>query len=126
MDRGWLTMGAAHLAAPCVLAAWARVWSPLAPMDGAQAREDWLRALHHLRLGWRGATLAPDHLSVACEVVAAAVENDDRVLVAELLTRYLRPWAAEAVRRAAAEASPAARLPECFAADLELLQESAR
>jgi TorA maturation chaperone TorD len=87
-------------------------------MDGSQAREDWLRAIHHLQLTWNDRVIAPDHLASACEVMAAAVANDDRVLVRELLARYLDPWCAAAAERLAGNDSPAAPLVECFRADL--------
>jgi hypothetical protein len=93
----------------------------LVGMDGAQAREDWLRAIHHLRLVWNGRVLPPDHLAAACEVTAAAVANDDRVLVRELLARYLDPWCAAAGARLMGNDSPAAPLVDCFRADLAML-----
>lgn len=93
----------------------------LVGMDGSQAREDWLRAIHHLELAWRDRVLPPDHLAIACEVLAAAVENDDAVLVRELLARYLDPWCAAAAARVADETSPAVALVAAFRTDLAAL-----
>lgn len=150
-----------------VLAAWARVWSPLLTreerrpswealglpgpiddvepdfwrlyhaavpvppvplllhsllaMDGAQAREDWLRAIHHLSLAWKDRVLPPDHLAAACEVLAVAVEYDDRVLVAELMRRYVDPWCETATGRLAEYDCVAAALVGCFVDDLAAL-----
>lgn len=87
-------------------------------MPGAGAREDWLRAIGFLDLRWRDRPLPPDHLAVACEVVAAAVENGDLVLVSELRARYLSPWCRIAGERLAGDGSPLAALPGCFAADV--------
>ncbi|MCC6765534.1 MAG: hypothetical protein IT293_12815 [Deltaproteobacteria bacterium] len=109
----WRVFHAALPAPPVPLLAHA-----LLGMDGAQAREDWLRAIHHLRLAWSDRVLPPDHLAIACEVLAAAVENDDAVLVRELRARYLDPWCAAAAERLAGDDSPVAMLPACFRADL--------
>jgi hypothetical protein len=95
----------------------------LTGMDGSQAREDWLRAIHHLQLEWTDRVIAPDHLATACEVLAAALENDDRVLVRELLARYLEPWCAEARRRLAETGTAAATILQCFSADVAGLAE---
>ncbi|MCC6846883.1 MAG: hypothetical protein IT294_00170 [Deltaproteobacteria bacterium] len=109
----WRVFHAAHPAPPAPLLAHA-----LLGMDGAQAREDWLRAIHHLRLTWSDRVLPPDHLAIACEVLAVALENDDAVLVRGLCTRYLDPWCAAAAERLAGEDSPVAMLPACLQADL--------
>lgn len=93
----------------------------LAGMDGSQAREDWLRAIHHLQLAWSDRVIPPDHLAAACEVLAAAVEYEDRVLAGELLARYLEPWCAAAVQRLSDQESPARDLVDCFVADLALV-----
>ncbi len=101
--------------------------APLAPLllhclvgvDGAQAREDWLRAIHHLALVWSDRVLPPDHLAIACEVLAVAVENDDGVLVRELLARYVDPWCAIAAERLVGDEAPAAALVASFRADLD-------
>jgi hypothetical protein len=93
----------------------------LAGMDGAQAREDWLRAIHHLQLEWSDRVISPDHVAAACEVLAAAVENDDRVLVRELFARYVDPWCAEATKRLADHPSPARDLLDSFVTDLALV-----
>lgn len=90
----------------------------LVGMDGSQAREDWLRAIHHLALVWSDRVLPPDHLAIACEVLAVAVENDDGVLVRELLVRYVDPWCAAAEARLVDVESPAAVLVASFRADV--------
>lgn len=91
----------------------------LVGVDGSRAREDWLRAIHHLQLVWNDRVLAPDHLAIACEVLAAAVENDDAVLVRELLARYVHPWCAAAAASLAGDEAPAAALVAAFRADLD-------
>jgi len=90
----------------------------LLAMDGSRAREDWLRAIHHLSLAWKDRVIPPDHLAAACEVLAVAVEYDDRVLVAELLRRYVDPWCDVASRCLEEHDCEAAALVDYFEADL--------
>jgi hypothetical protein len=87
--------------------------------DGGRAREDWLRVASHLGLTWsEDRTLPPDHLGVACELLACALRAEEDVLVRELCARYLLPWCEAARARLAAEAGPLGELPARFAADL--------
>jgi hypothetical protein len=86
--------------------------------DGGQSREDWLRVASHLGLTFSDHTLPPDHLGIACELLACALRDEEDVLVRELCTRYLRPWCAWARSRLAAEAGPLGALPARFEADL--------
>lgn len=64
----------------------------LLELDGAAAREDWMRAANYLDLTWSHALLAPDHLGPACEIFAMAVEREEPVIIDTLATRYLAPW----------------------------------
>lgn len=86
--------------------------------DGGQAREDWMRVASHLGLTWSEHTLPPDHLGIACELLACALRNDEDVLVRELCTRYLRPWCDWARVQLAGEEGPLGALPVRFEADL--------
>jgi hypothetical protein len=66
-------------------------------LDGARTREEWLRITQVLELEWSDATrLPPDHVAPACEVLALALDWNERVLAHEILSRYMRPWAARA------------------------------
>jgi hypothetical protein len=93
--------------------------------DGGRGREDWLRIASHLGLVWSEHTLPPDHLGVACEILACAIHGEEDVLVREACARYLRPWCEAAHARLAAEAGPLAALPARFAADLREIVELA-
>lgn len=74
-------------------------------LEGAGAREDWMRAANYLEIGWNAAVLPPDQLGPACEIFALAVEREEPVIVATLAERYLLPWIerAQLVLDAAAE-----------------------
>jgi len=87
-------------------------------LEGSSAREDWLRVIHHLRLEWSEHRLPPDHLGIACEVFACAIEAREPVLVRELRKRYLLPWCDVAIARLAAVAHPLVFVPERFHSDL--------
>lgn len=146
--------------------AWARIWSPVAPLDwrdeawrllafprqwtdcesdftsaflvglpapdvplllhaalgldGGVVREDWVRVIAHLELRWSNLSLPPDHLGVACEVLACAIERDEGVLIRELVKRYLDPWCAVARERLTGHADGIQQLPERFARDLAI------
>lgn len=84
--------------------------------EGGHVREEWMRVIRLLDLEWGDETLPPDHLAVACEVFAAAVENGDETLTRELAERYLVPWCRAADSRLAADRSALAVLPSAFAA----------
>lgn len=86
--------------------------------DGGSVREDWMRVLRFLELRWNDKTLPPDHLAVACDILACAARQGEHVLFHELRTRYLDPWCTTAKRRLAGKASAIASLPATFAADL--------
>lgn len=87
-------------------------------LEGASAREDWLRVIHHLHLTWNEQRLPPDHLGIACEVFACAIEACEPVLVRELRQRYLRPWCEVAIERLGAREHPLVFLPERLRDDL--------
>jgi nitrate reductase assembly molybdenum cofactor insertion protein NarJ len=87
--------------------------------EGAQLREELTRVASFLQLRWRDRILPPDHLAAACELLAAALENGDDRLAAELRHRYLQPWCAVARTRLTADASPLLALVDTFAQDLD-------
>lgn len=86
--------------------------------DGGRAREDWMRVASHLGLRWSEHSLPPDHLGVASELLACALQAEEDVLVRELCERYLRPWCEVARARLGGDEGPLATLPARFAADL--------
>jgi TorA maturation chaperone TorD len=88
--------------------------------DGASVREDWMRVIGHLGLRRNGRTLPPDHLGVACDVLAAAIQHEEAILIGELRKRYLDPWCAVAAQRLEATAVVGG-LPRRFALDLATL-----
>jgi len=87
-------------------------------LEGARAREDWMRAMSYLKLHFDEFHLPPDQLGAACEVYACAIESEEPVLIEELCRRYLLPWCRFARERLAQEESRLAFLPEQFEADL--------
>ncbi len=87
--------------------------------DGGTAREDWMRVIQHLELRWNEQTLPPDHLGVACDVLACAITREESVLIRELRKRYLEPWCAIASERLAGMDETIAHLPQAFAVDLQ-------
>jgi len=87
-------------------------------LEGARAREDWMRAMSYLKLRFDEFHLPPDQLGAACEVYACAIESEEPVLIEELRRRYLLPWCRFARQRLAREESQLAFLPEQFEADL--------
>jgi hypothetical protein len=89
--------------------------------EGGACREDWMRVISHLGLVWDDKHLPPDHLGAACEVLACAIEREERVLVRELCERYLLPWCSAASACLKDEDSVLAALPEQLALDLGAL-----
>ncbi len=87
--------------------------------NGGTVREDWMRVIQHLELRWNEQALPPDHLGVACDVLACAITREESVLVDELRKRYLDPWCVIASERLAGKDDAVVDLPEAFAADLE-------
>lgn len=70
----------------------------LADSDGSTLRESLLRVAEHLEVETSGQRLPPDHLTLACELYALAIEREEPVLVAELMRRCIAPWAEAAQR----------------------------
>lgn len=60
--------------------------------SGDAVRMDMLRAMSHLGIKAGDHMLAPDHLAIVCEVLAAALAADETVIVSEICRRYLVPW----------------------------------
>lgn len=88
--------------------------------DGGAVREDWMRVIAYLGLRFGERMLPPDHLGGACEAIAFAIEREERVLIRELVRRYVEPWCGVASERLAASRRDdvVARLPGLFAAQL--------
>ncbi len=87
-------------------------------LSGDHTREEWMRVLAWLDLEFGEIRLPPDHLAIACEALAVALQRGERVVCEELGNRYLRPWAGEAVRRLEAAGSNLTELPRRFAETL--------
>lgn len=100
--------------------------SPIVPLlihaavsrDGTAVREEWMLVINHLDLRWSENVLAPDHLGVACEILAVAVARDEDVLVAELCSRFLMPWCEYASQTLTGCSETIQALPELFAITL--------
>ena len=90
-------------------------------IPGDSAREDWMRSLNYLGLEWKEKLLPPDHLAVACDVLAYAAQQGETVLVRELIERYLIRWSACASARLEDSATACAKLPEYFLRDVRAL-----
>ncbi len=89
------------------------------PGDGA--REDWMRVMNYLNLEWKDRVLPPDHLAVACDVIAWAASRGETLLVSELVSRYLLRWCIFAGERLGDDYGVCAALPARFEQDLESL-----
>jgi len=87
-------------------------------IPGASAREDWMRSLNYLGLEWKSNVLPPDHLAVACDVIAYATGQGESVLVRELIERYLERWCVNAAEKLRQSSSACARLPSQLSSDL--------
>jgi len=109
-------MGAFHVGQP----------SPPVPLllhaalnqDGGAVREAWMRVMEHLHLVWNDVLLPPDHLGLACELFAIALEQKEGVLVAELAERFLIPWCGLAISVLQDDAALLSML-NCFEKDLD-------
>jgi hypothetical protein len=86
--------------------------------EGGAVREDWMRVIRHLGLRWNEQALPPDHLGVACDVLACAIQHEEGLLIRELRKRYLEPWCAVASERLTGNNDTLERLPKLFRADL--------
>jgi hypothetical protein len=93
---------------------------------GDSAREDWMRVLAWLDLAFGDVRLPPDHLAIACEVLAVAQARNERVILHELLERYVRPWCDVARHRLERTGSPLLPVVERFSAMLADADETVR
>jgi TorA maturation chaperone TorD len=89
-------------------------------LDGANVREDWMRAANYLGLEMTGNRLPPDHLAAASEVFAIVLERREPVLARELCERYFLPWCSFATQKLSEVAPALASLPVQFRDDLNL------
>jgi hypothetical protein len=69
---------------------------------GDSVRMDFLRAMSHLNVKAGDHMLPPDHLAVACEIMASALAADEPVIVQAICERYLSPWCDASIDRLAA------------------------
>jgi len=69
---------------------------------GDSVRMDFLRAMSHLNVKAGDHMLPPDHLAVACEIMASALTADEPVIVQAICERYLAPWCDASIDRLAA------------------------
>ncbi|MEN9356261.1 MAG: hypothetical protein RL695_432 [Pseudomonadota bacterium] len=93
-------------------------------IDGAGAREDFMRAADHLGLSWGHARLSPDQLGPACEILAMAVEQEEPVIIQHLVKTYFLPWLDLAQEQLDASTEP--QLARMLALFREHLQEAQR
>lgn len=68
------------------------LFSALLQRESGACREEWMRIAHYLDMRRVGASLPPDHLALACEIMAHAWVRREDVLMAGMLSRYLLPW----------------------------------
>lgn len=68
------------------------LFSSLLQREASACREDWMRVASHLGMKRTGASLPPDHLALACELLAHAWTAGEKVLLEAGLERYLIPW----------------------------------
>lgn len=85
--------------------------------DGAHLRETLLRVAGHLEVEPGVQRLPPDHLALLCELLALAIEREERVLVKELIERYLEPWVQAALAAVPAGQAGTRELLLAFADD---------
>ena len=85
--------------------------------DGGAVREAWMRVMEHLHLVWNDVLLPPDHLGLACELFAIAIEKQEEVLVKELAERFFIPWCALACETLERDVELYSLL-QCFEEDL--------
>lgn len=81
---------------------------------GDHVRMEWMRVMAHLGLKPGADMLQPDHLAVACEVLAQAVARGEDLIVDELLSRYMSPWCDEALARLSDQDQRLLRVVERF------------
>lgn len=60
--------------------------------EAGACREEWMRIAEHLGMQRVGASLPPDHLALACELLAHAFAQAEPVLITGMVERYLQPW----------------------------------
>lgn len=97
--------------------------SVLLQREGGSCREEWMRIAQHLDMRREGPSLPPDHLALACEVLAHAINRQESLLVDGIADRYLLPWTAAALD--ACEDDTLRILLERFAQDVAVQKQSA-
>jgi hypothetical protein len=68
---------------------------------GDSVRMDFLRAMSHLGVKAGDHMLPPDHLAVACEIVARAITADEPVIADHIREHYLLRWCDASINRLA-------------------------
>ncbi|MGE0621235.1 MAG: hypothetical protein AB7I04_13470 [Pseudomonadales bacterium] len=87
-------------------------------LPGDSAREEWMRVMSWLNLKFGEVRLPPDHLAIACDVLAVVEQRGEALIREELVRRYLQPWCLIASKRLTATGSALLALPSRFAAEL--------
>lgn len=98
------------------------IFSALLQREAGACREEWMRIAAHLDLARTGPSLPPDHLALACEIIAHAITRNEQVLLQGILERYVMPWI-----RAAQEACEDPLMQDLlqhFQHDADLLREA--
>lgn len=68
------------------------MFSSLLQREAGACREEWMRIAAHLDIERTGPSLPPDHLALACEIVAHAITRNETLLLRGIAERYLLPW----------------------------------
>lgn len=86
--------------------------------EAGACREEWMRIAEHLGMERIGPSLPPDHLALACEILAHSIQQQEKVLCKGIMQRYLQPWLAQA--KAACEQDELQQMLQRFEEDLEM------
>lgn len=68
------------------------MFSALLQREAGACREEWMRIAAHLDMERTGPSLPPDHLALACEIVAHTIRRHEILLLRGIAERYLSPW----------------------------------
>ena len=85
--------------------------------EAGACREEWMRIAEHLGMERIGPSLPPDHLALACEVLAHSLQQQEKVLCEGIMQRYLLPWLERA--RNECEQDELQQMLQQFGQDLE-------
>lgn len=74
--------------------------------EAGACREECMRIADYLGMERTGPSLPPDHLALACEMLAHGLRQQEQVLSEGLVERYLTPWIDTASRAVPASLQP--------------------